>query len=411
MKSTIILLPVNVLILTLITFYPLQGYGQSKEYKMYIENGKQLGERHKYDLANEQFRKAISLDPNNPYAYFETGYFYAECYSSTYTLGDSSIFYYEKVLALDSNYKNIHLQLGHIKGLMHDFTGAIKELDIAVKTNPDTTAYLKRALVRFKLNDNEGVCSDMAKAVELGSWKAKYILLNKLLDVKCNSVVYTSPYDIVKKAYSEISEKKSVSYEMLGSRYEGNKMTSKLDVRVCMKRPGTDTVEGFYLWVAQSDVTYFFWDMHHAYVANKKMLAATSYDTYFFETHFIINDSKEDMVWSSFATPDKLKEKLDSPIMLLSMPDTVFNGIDCYRVLVKYPDNPEMYDRRLIMYFNKADYMPFYVSSTLQHDHVYYTGYIYYKDYSFENVPYSKFSVDQIPKEYHINVYDPTKDK
>lgn len=214
-------------------------------------------------------------------------------------------------------------------------------------------------------------------------------------------------------AYYEMIGRISVSYDAVCTKYTSINDTKNIfHGKVFLMRPKPDTTDGFYFWISQSDTTYFFSDMLHTYGTNKKRNVSTIYDAYYFMTHWMVGSSMiGELVWSSFATPIKIKEKIDTSVKLESKADTVFDGIDCYRVLVKYPDNIETSEHELTMYFNKIDYAPFYLVSKIKHGNIFYFADVYFKNYTFGNVDYSRFSAEQIPKNYKVSIHNPALDK
>ncbi len=388
------------------------SWSQSSQYESYIKDGIDLKQRRKLQFAEEQFKKAIALDSNRVEAYYELGATYDIYYQFENSHSDDCIFYFNKALIKDSTYKQIRLSLGYIRGITHDFSGSLRELNIAINIKPDTTAYLQRALVKLKLNDSVGVCEDIAKAISLGSTKARFIALNKLGGVNCN-IALKEPENILHAAYTKVMENPFVSYEVTYYNYNSSSNSRETNQAKCkLMRPGDDTTMGFYFRIEPNDTTFFFSNMKNVWGVNKKRNAATAYDAYYFITNWLVGDNLLGaFVWTYFAQPEKLKEKTEAPLILEPKTDTVFDGNACYRVLVKYPDDTAVTKHTLLIHFSKKDNMPFYLISQYTQNNTIYTNELIFKNYSFGNRDYSTFSKDQIPENYKTHIFNPKLDK
>jgi hypothetical protein len=66
---------------------------------------------------------------------------------------------------------------GTAKGAMKNYTGALEDLDLAIKLKIDySSAYINRALVKYVTGDKKGGCKDLEKADALNNEKAYGLL-------------------------------------------------------------------------------------------------------------------------------------------------------------------------------------------------------------------------------------------
>ena len=169
-----------------------QSYCQISDYKVFVNEGKELRDKGRFPLSVEKLHKAIGLDRNCVVAYYEMGRTYSRFNDITPVYGDSCLYYFQRAFEIDSNYGELHACLGRIKGVLHDFNGALYYLNIALKKQPDTALYTSRALVEVKLNDMNAACKDFTEAIKLGSKLSRKIVSYNLLGVDCSAYLQPS---------------------------------------------------------------------------------------------------------------------------------------------------------------------------------------------------------------------------
>ena len=153
---------------------------QNSNYDNLIKEGKFDLDNNRTLNAIDKFTEAYALSPtcfNAPY-YLGLSYL-KECQEKNKDC-KLCIEFLNKALGIDSNKENIHYALGRCKGLMHDFTGALIDLNIAIQKHPDTSGYTSRALLEVKLNDLNGACWDFYLSSKLGS-----VLSKKMFEKNC----------------------------------------------------------------------------------------------------------------------------------------------------------------------------------------------------------------------------------
>lgn len=117
------------------------------------------------------FDKAIQKDKTNSSLYFFRGY--AKNQSKNY---DGAIADFSKMIELEPNDAFAYDKRGITKKDKGDYEGALKDYNKAISLDNEYAAsYNNRGVLKFDyLNDEEGGCKDLAKAVDLGSEEARY---------------------------------------------------------------------------------------------------------------------------------------------------------------------------------------------------------------------------------------------
>ena len=171
-------------------FYKLgNSKSDSKDYEGAIENFKKVieidssfpnifyfrGEANRelgnYESAIKDFTKALAFKPSAGVFYFR-GFCHVE-------LGnyESAIKDYTKSLEIDSEEHFVYLARGNAKNFSEDYSGAIEDLDIAIKLNskPESDddysslidTYDARSLAKYKLQNYSGAIKDLTNAIEM----------------------------------------------------------------------------------------------------------------------------------------------------------------------------------------------------------------------------------------------------
>lgn len=116
-----------------------------------------------YDLAIEDFTKAIELDPYNASAYRERGRVYAQ-------KGDynSSISDYDRAIQINPNFSAAYNNRGNSHSFKRDYEKAIADFDRAIEINPNfADAYYNRALVHIENRSNDLAIADLEEVLRL----------------------------------------------------------------------------------------------------------------------------------------------------------------------------------------------------------------------------------------------------
>ncbi|MDG4946370.1 tetratricopeptide repeat protein [Weeksellaceae bacterium KMM 9713] len=131
-----------------------------------------------FKAAITTFDKAIQKDKSNTSFYFFRGY--AKNQSKDY---DGAIADFSKMIEINPNDAFAYDKRGITKKDKGDYEGALKDYNKAISLdNKYAASYNNRGVLKFDyLNDEDGGCKDLAKAVDLGSEEAKYNIK------KCNN--------------------------------------------------------------------------------------------------------------------------------------------------------------------------------------------------------------------------------
>jgi len=120
-----------------------------------------------YDLAIEQFQKAIGLDPNNPEAYDQLGWTY-------YQMGDSdrAVVEIKRALEVDANFSSAYGHLGVIDYVRRRYEDAVPSFEKAIAVGGASLEYyyeLGLSYIYSYTNALQGYTpADLAKGCELG---------------------------------------------------------------------------------------------------------------------------------------------------------------------------------------------------------------------------------------------------
>jgi tetratricopeptide (TPR) repeat protein len=167
--------------------------GDSDPYRAYRYNY--------YKKAKTDFEEALNLNPNAKN--IDTAYFYRGAAIFKYEITEDkyeakvnngangtgfgksfttikrekelkkAVVYFNKAIELNPKYADAYFQRGvcdeKTAEMIDDFTKAIK-----FNTNYLTEAYYKRGLCKFDLNNKDGGCEDIEKAISLGSTDAQF---------------------------------------------------------------------------------------------------------------------------------------------------------------------------------------------------------------------------------------------
>jgi len=126
----------------------------------------------RYDLAREEMRKALAVNPDYKEACYAIGMFYG--YEDNYSIAKV---WMDKAIALDKNFLPAHEWRGVICGEMGQFHDAIRSFDAAIMLDPmNADLYVRRARMEEKLGRDDDALRDLRFAYEL-SPRAKRTLM------------------------------------------------------------------------------------------------------------------------------------------------------------------------------------------------------------------------------------------
>ena len=134
----------------------------------YLDRGMALADTGKTTEAEKDFFKALELKPNWGDAFYCLGINYQDQGKT-----EKAMEYFKlavkdtdnELLFKDKAYNNIGILYNHQK----KYNESVLYFDKAIELNPNySLAYINRAVAKYQLNDIDGVCSDLHRAVELG---------------------------------------------------------------------------------------------------------------------------------------------------------------------------------------------------------------------------------------------------
>ncbi len=128
-----------------------------------------------FESAISDFTEAINLKIKEPNAF----YYRALCYFNLRDI-ENAILNLNNYIGIESESSEAYFDLAVCLKQKESINDAIKYFSIAVEKDPgNKSAYFERGLLRHKLNDLEGCCADLKKALEMGHLEA-YDHINKL---------------------------------------------------------------------------------------------------------------------------------------------------------------------------------------------------------------------------------------
>ena len=169
----------------------------------YFMKGMVNGMLQKYPAAIHAYDKAIEMDPEISYAYFNRGttsfelaeLLYSEQqYTNTISISNgkmgsrqhpkpkppnhrNTLDDYNKVISMNPNLPYVYYNRANVKLTLQDFQRAIDDYSRAIQLEPELAeAYYNRALTLLFLKENKLACKDLSKAGELGITEAYNVI-------------------------------------------------------------------------------------------------------------------------------------------------------------------------------------------------------------------------------------------
>jgi tetratricopeptide (TPR) repeat protein len=147
----------------LLTVLLLSSACYSQKADKYYKSGcDKLGQQN-YRGAIADFNKAIEVDPEYALAYYNRG-------NANFLLGDfkPAVSDYDKTIALDPKNEDAYFKRGNVKHALTDYSGAISDYNKADELTPlgDEHIYVNRGNSKYYLQDYKGAISDFTKAIE-----------------------------------------------------------------------------------------------------------------------------------------------------------------------------------------------------------------------------------------------------
>ncbi len=130
---------------------------------LYLQRGEEEERPADYDLAIEEFDRAIQIDQDYADAYFERGnaYLYKEDY-------DQALDNYNRVLQLDTEYADAYYNRGWVFGLQKEWESAIAEYGKYLALEPnDMEAYIERGHAFSRDGQRHYAVRDYSQAIRL----------------------------------------------------------------------------------------------------------------------------------------------------------------------------------------------------------------------------------------------------
>jgi tetratricopeptide (TPR) repeat protein len=158
-------------------------YGQTSEllYKKLTDESFELLKQENIPAAVNFCKQALTIDSSKVEANYGLGIAYLHYCQKQKIYCENSLFYLNKAIKINDNYRSGYFNRGQCKGSIGDYKGALEDFNKAIQQNSkDADAYFCRAMIKIKLQDNQGACEDFHKSGLLGDETAR-----KLFEKNC----------------------------------------------------------------------------------------------------------------------------------------------------------------------------------------------------------------------------------
>ncbi|MCZ8225925.1 MAG: tetratricopeptide repeat protein [Microcystis sp. LE19-84.1B] len=129
----------------------------------YVNRGILYRDQQKYELALDDYNKAIKLNPNHANAYNNRGNLYYDLQKYDLALAD-----YDKAIEINPNFAILYYNRGGVYYNQQKYELALSDINKAIDINPNyAEAYYNRGNIYYDLQKYELALSDINKAIEL----------------------------------------------------------------------------------------------------------------------------------------------------------------------------------------------------------------------------------------------------
>ncbi|AKE65002.1 TPR domain protein, putative component of TonB system [Microcystis aeruginosa NIES-2549] len=129
----------------------------------YVNRGILYRRQQKYELALDDYNKAIKLNPNHANAYNNRGNLYYDLQKYDLALAD-----YDKAIEINPNFAILYYNRGGVYYNQQKYELALSDINKAIDINPNyAEAYYNRGNIYYDLQKYELALSDINKAIEL----------------------------------------------------------------------------------------------------------------------------------------------------------------------------------------------------------------------------------------------------
>ncbi|TRT78844.1 MAG: tetratricopeptide repeat protein [Microcystis aeruginosa Ma_AC_P_19900807_S299] len=129
----------------------------------YVNRGILYRRQQKYELALDDYNKAIELNPNHANAYNNRGNLYQDLQKYELALDD-----FNKAIEINPNFAILYYNRGGLYYNQQKYELALSDINKAIELNPNyAEAYYNRGLLYYDLQKYELALSDINKAIEL----------------------------------------------------------------------------------------------------------------------------------------------------------------------------------------------------------------------------------------------------
>jgi len=188
--------------------------------------------------------------------------------------------------------------------------------------------------------------------------------------------------DFIATVVENIAKTESIHYKFTQKFYYSNGQdTTTTPCEVWAVRDKNEALRNGYVWVNDYYRPYhMMYDNGNFYLAIPPKKVTAVYKE--FSGSFI---SPGDWI-DAFLKPDLFKKQFADSLNIISLSDTVYNGEDCKKAMVKFPADKKKGELSYTYIFSKKNFMPLWVMAKTSHKDYTYFDELYFSEYEFNNV-------------------------
>ena len=175
-------------LLLLLMIVPMIGFGQTAE--DYYNKAYDYAENGEYQLAIDNYTRAIRIDSNHAISYYNRGRLYGQKLNNL----EEAIADYTRAIKIDPDNALTYTLRGYTYSELGNYEDAIADFTRVVRIDPDYAyAYLNRGAVYHSLGNYEDAIADYTRAVRVDPDYAK-AYMNRGLAKEKSGLLYCSDY-------------------------------------------------------------------------------------------------------------------------------------------------------------------------------------------------------------------------
>lgn len=206
-----------------------------------------------------------------------------------------------------------------------------------------------------------------------------------------------SASEVLKHSSKTLRIRKSMEYQAdCKFKYLDSDDTFHFAGNVHLYKELTDTIFGGYIWYNISDSVFKFYDLNGIYEVNRKKDTVTRYNPHNGEYWAMTGNIRHRLVFDYFFEPEKLNKYATGKTKLSLLKDTIINKEVCYHLFLSFQDSDEFSESQAHLFIKKSDKTPILKISSIKFQGNYQYFEMFIRDYSYNTVNKSRFSINQL---------------